>query len=50
MSTLSLVVLIIGIALAFLIEYLDDRIYSKEAVIQSLELPVYGEIPRVPSR
>jgi len=47
---LLLVALIIGIALAFLIEYLDDRIYSKEAGIQLLELPVYGEIPRVPSR
>jgi protein tyrosine kinase modulator len=43
---LLLLALIIGIALAFLIEYLDDRIRSREEVIQLLQLPVYGEIPR----
>lgn len=43
---LLLLALIIGIALAFLIEYLDDRIRSREEVIQLLQIPVYGEIPR----
>lgn len=46
---LVLVALIIGIALAFLIDYLDDRIRSKEDVEQLLQLPVYGQVPRVPS-
>jgi capsular polysaccharide biosynthesis protein len=43
-----LVGLIIGIALAFLVEYLDDRIYRSEEVIQLLQLPMYGEIPQAP--
>jgi capsular polysaccharide biosynthesis protein len=43
-----LVGLIIGIALAFLVEYLDDRIYRPEEVIQLLQLPMYGEIPQAP--
>lgn len=46
---LVLVGLVIGIALAFLIEYLDDRVRSREDVIQSLQLPVYGEVPRAPT-
>lgn len=46
---LVLVALIIGIALAFLIDYLDDRIRSQEDVEQLLQLPVYGQVPRVPS-
>ena len=46
---LVLVGLIIGIALAFLIEYLDDRIRQKDEVIQLLHLPIYGDIPHVPS-
>jgi capsular polysaccharide biosynthesis protein len=45
---LVLVALVIGIALAFLIEYLDDRIRSRDDVIQVLQLPVYGEVPRSP--
>lgn len=46
---LVFVALIIGIALAFLIDYLDDRIRSQEDVEQLLQLPVYGQVPRVPS-
>jgi capsular polysaccharide biosynthesis protein len=46
---LVLVAFIIGIALAFLIDYLDDRIRSTEDVEQLLQLPVYGQVPRVPS-
>ena len=46
---LVLVAFIIGIALAFLIDYLDDRIRSPEDVEQLLQLPVYGQVPRVPS-
>lgn len=45
---LVLVALVIGLALAFLIEYLDDRIRRKEEVVQLLQLPIYGEVPRAP--
>jgi capsular polysaccharide biosynthesis protein len=47
-AILFLVALIIAIALAFLADYLDDRIRSKEEAISVLELPIYGEIPRAP--
>jgi capsular polysaccharide biosynthesis protein len=40
--------LIIGIALAFLVEYLDDRIRTTDDVVRMLQLPAYGEIPRPP--
>jgi capsular polysaccharide biosynthesis protein len=43
-----LVGLIVGLALAFLIEYLDDRIHNSEEVVQLLQLPMYGEIPQAP--
>jgi capsular polysaccharide biosynthesis protein len=43
-----LVGLIVGLALAFLIEYLDDRIRNSEEVVQLLQLPMYGEIPQAP--
>lgn len=46
---LVLVSLIIGIALAFLIEYLDDRIRTPDTVAQLLQLPIYGEVPRAPT-
>lgn len=49
LAALVLVGLIIGIALAFLLEYLDDRIRRTNDVVQLLQLPVYGEIPRAPS-
>ena len=45
---LLLVALIIGIALAFLIEYLDDRIRKTDDVVQLLQLPIYGEVPPAP--
>jgi capsular polysaccharide biosynthesis protein len=48
MFALLLVGLIIGIALAFLVEYLDDRIRRSEEVAQLLQLPLYGEIPQAP--
>lgn len=41
-----LVALIIAIALAFLADYLDDRIYSKDEAEVLLQLSVYGKIPR----
>jgi capsular polysaccharide biosynthesis protein len=47
---LLFVSLLIALALAFLIEYLDDRIHSKEDVVQLLQLPVYGEVPRTPGQ
>ncbi len=46
---LILVALLIGIALAFLIEYLDDRIRKTDDVVQLLQLPIYGEVPHTPS-
>nr|BBH91000.1 hypothetical protein KTC_57510 [Thermosporothrix sp. COM3] len=45
---LVLVALIIGVALAFLMEYLDDRVRSKEEVERLLQLPVIAELPRIP--
>jgi capsular polysaccharide biosynthesis protein len=46
---LLVVGLIIGTALAFLIEYLDDRIHNTDDVAKLLQLPVYGEVPRPPT-
>ncbi|GHO43132.1 YveK family protein [Ktedonospora formicarum] len=43
---LVFVALLIGIALAFLMEYLDDRVRSKEELEDLLQLPIIGEIPR----
>lgn len=43
---LLLVALIIGIALAALVEYVDDRIFGPREALQLLQLPIYGEIPR----
>jgi capsular polysaccharide biosynthesis protein len=43
---LLLVALIIGMALAALVEYLDDRIFGPREAMQLLQLPIYGEIPR----
>ncbi|HVB21990.1 MAG TPA: hypothetical protein VNG51_08600 [Ktedonobacteraceae bacterium] len=44
-----LVALIIAIALAFLLDYFDDRIRSKDDAAQLLQLPVYGIVPRPPA-
>jgi capsular polysaccharide biosynthesis protein len=46
---LVLVALIIGIALAFLLDYLDDRIRTKDEVAHLLELPIYAEVPSAPT-
>lgn len=46
---LVLVALLLGIALAFLIEYLDDRLRKTDDVVQLLQLPPYGEVPHAPS-
>lgn len=40
--------LIIGLALVFLLEYLDDRMRNKDEIAHLLQLPIYGEIPRTP--
>lgn len=48
LALLVLVALIIGIALAFLLDYLDDRIRTKDEVTYLLELPIYAEVPRAP--
>ena len=44
-----LVALALGIALTFLLDYLDDRIRSKDDVTQLLGIPIYAVIPRAPS-
>lgn len=49
LALLLLVGLIIGIALAFLADYLDDRIHNKDDAAHLLHLPIYGEIPRPPA-
>jgi capsular polysaccharide biosynthesis protein len=46
---LLLVACIVALALAFLVEYLDDRIRSKDEVEQLLQLPCFGEIPPAPT-
>ena len=46
---LLLVALVVGIGLAFLVDYLDDRIRSKDEVTNLLQLPIYGEVPRPPT-
>jgi capsular polysaccharide biosynthesis protein len=46
---LLLVALIVGIALAFLADYLDDRIYTKDDALNVLQLPLLGEVPRPPA-
>jgi capsular polysaccharide biosynthesis protein len=46
---LVLAALIIGIALAFLIDYLDDRIRTKDEVAYLLALPIYAEVPSAPT-
>ena len=45
---LVLIALAIGIALAFFLDYLDDRIRSKEDLKDLFQLPIYGEVPRAP--
>lgn len=37
---------VLGLGLAFLVDYLDDTIESREEVIRLYEIPVLGEIPR----
>lgn len=44
-----LVALIVAIALAFLLDYFDDRIRSKDDAAQLLQLPVFGTVPRPPT-
>ena len=44
-----LIALAAGIGLAFLLDYLDDRVRGRED-LERLGLPVLGEIPRQPSR
>lgn len=44
-----LVALALGIALTFLLDYLDDRIRSKDDVTQLLGIPIYAVIPQAPS-
>jgi capsular polysaccharide biosynthesis protein len=47
---LLLVACVASIALAFLVEYLDDRIRSGEDVEDLLSLPIIGEIPQAPRK
>jgi capsular polysaccharide biosynthesis protein len=45
---LVLLSLFLSIALAFLLNYLDDRVHNKEEIVDLLHLPIYGEVPRAP--
>jgi capsular polysaccharide biosynthesis protein len=45
---LVLLALVIGIALAFLLDYLDDRIRDKDEVAHLLGVPIYAEVPSAP--
>lgn len=49
LALLVLVALVVGIALAFLLNYLDDRIRSTEDLQEIFQLPIYGEIPHAPA-
>lgn len=44
-----LAALVLGIALTFLLDYLDDRIRSKDEIPQLLGIPIYAVIPHAPS-
>jgi len=44
-----LVALVLGIALTFLLDYLDDRIRTKEEITELLGIPIYAVIPRTPT-
>jgi capsular polysaccharide biosynthesis protein len=46
---LILVALIVAIALAFLLDYLDDRVRSKEDIRDLFQFPIYGEVPHAPT-
>ncbi len=46
---LLIVAFFLGIALTFLLDYLDDRLRSKDEVAHLLQLPVLGELPRSPA-
>lgn len=46
---LVVIALVVAIALAFLLDYLDDRIRSKEDIRDLFQLPIYGEVPHAPA-
>jgi len=46
----TLIGLIVGIALAFLVDYLDQSVRSREEAERLLDVPVLGEIPRAKHR
>lgn len=46
---LVVVALALAIALAFLLDYLDDRLRTKEDITDLFQLPVYGEVPHAPT-
>jgi capsular polysaccharide biosynthesis protein len=46
---LVVIALVVAIALAFLLDYLDDRVHSKEDIRELFQLPIYGEIPHAPA-
>ncbi|HXX77425.1 MAG TPA: hypothetical protein VEI53_02960 [Ktedonobacteraceae bacterium] len=48
-ALMLLVALVLGVALTFLLDYLDDRIRTKEEVTDLLGIPTLAVIPRAPS-
>ncbi len=49
LALLVVIALALAIALVFLLDYLDDRLRTKEDVIDLLQLPIYGEVPSAPA-
>ncbi|HEV2582485.1 MAG TPA: hypothetical protein VGT44_16630, partial [Ktedonobacteraceae bacterium] len=47
-AALELVALAVGLALVFLLEYLDDRIREKDQAASLLGLPILGSVPAAP--
>lgn len=46
----TLIGLLVGVALAFLVHYLDSSLRTRQQIETELQLPVMGEIPRVARR
>lgn len=49
LELLVIIALAMAIALAFLLDYLDDRLRTKEDVTDLFQLPVCGEVPHAPT-
>lgn len=49
-ATLALVIgLLLGVALAFLVEYLDDSLHSRQDAESAFKAPILGMVPKAPA-